>query len=394
MPPKKVAAIVTEYRKWSHADVILRNLLDGYPDGKTRPNLELVSLFTDQVPKTDMSRDLAKKHGFKITATVAEALTLGGDKLAVDGVLSIGEHGTYPDNEKGQKLYPRRRFFEEIAAVFEKTGKSVPVFNDKHLAATWDDAKWMYDRARKLMVPFLAGSSIPVTWRKPDLVLPKGCELTATVQIGYGPFEGYGFHALEGLQCIIERRKLADNQQGVKAVTCYTGNRMWEAFDRDAGAKALLEAAIKLVPAHAKGDIRELTVKAKGAGIFEVEYRDGLRAFMVNPEGWVHEGDGGAFVFAGQVKGEEKPAACHFYLQQPDPFAHFAELTRAIDSLIQTNHAPYPVERTLLTTGVLDAAMTSKFKNGERVETPHLDVKYAPTEWGPAKGPIPPAQKR
>ena len=76
---------------------------------------------------------------------------------------------------------------------------------------------------------------------------------------------------------------------------------------------------------------------------------------MVNPEGWVHEGDGGAFVFAGQIKGEEKPAACHFYLQQPDPFAHFAELTRAIDSLIQTNHAPYPVERTLLTTGVLDA---------------------------------------
>ena len=48
--PKKVAAIVTEYRKWSHADVILRNLLDGYPDGK-KPDLELVSLFTDQVPE-------------------------------------------------------------------------------------------------------------------------------------------------------------------------------------------------------------------------------------------------------------------------------------------------------------------------------------------------------
>ena len=30
---KKVAAVVTEYRKWSHADVILRKILDGYPDG-------------------------------------------------------------------------------------------------------------------------------------------------------------------------------------------------------------------------------------------------------------------------------------------------------------------------------------------------------------------------
>src|SRR5262249_21710412 len=142
MPAKKVAAVTTEYRKWSHADVILRNLLDGYPDG-TKPNLELVALVTDQVPEKDMSRDLAKKHGFKIYDTIAEALTLGGKTLAVEGVLSIGEHGKYPKNDKGQILYPRRRFFEEICKVFEDSKKSVPVFNDKHLAATWEDAKWM-----------------------------------------------------------------------------------------------------------------------------------------------------------------------------------------------------------------------------------------------------------
>ncbi|HJZ53867.1 MAG TPA: hypothetical protein VKE74_02855 [Gemmataceae bacterium] len=391
MPPKKVAAVVTEYRKWSHADVILRNLLDGYPDGKTRPDLQLVSLYTDQVPETDMSRDLAAKHGFKIVNTIAEALTLGGDSLAVDAVLSIGEHGTYPDNEKGQKLYPRRRFFEEISKVLEKTGKSVPVFNDKHLAATWDDAKWMYDRARKLYVPFMAGSSIPVTWRKPDLTLPKGCELVGAVQIGYGPFEGYGFHALEGLQCMVERRKLAGEppDQGVKAVTCHTGKTMWDAIDRQPWAAPLLDAAIKLVPAHAKADIREASAKAKDAGIFEIEYRDGLRAFVVIPNGWVYEGDGGAFVFATQVKGQEKPVGCQFYLQQPDPFAHFAELTKAIDAQVRTGHAPYPVERTLLTTGILDAAMNSRFEGGKRLETPHLEIKYAPTDWGPAKGEIP-----
>jgi hypothetical protein len=389
--PKKVAAVVTEYRKWSHADVILRNLLDGYPDG-TRPNLELVALYTDQVPKTDMSRDLARGHGFTISGSIAECLTLGGKSLAVEGVLSVGEHGDYPDNDKGQKLYPRRRFFEEICKVFETSGMVVPVFNDKHLAATWDDAKWMYDRARKLMVPMMAGSSIPVTWRKPNLTLPKGCELTGAVQIGYGPFEGYGFHALEGLQCMVERR--AGGETGVKAVTCHTGPAMWEAFDKAEGTKPLLDAALKLVPAHADGDRRELTAKAKDAGIFEVEYRDGLRAFVVLPNGWVHEGDGGAFVFAGQRKGAEKPDACHYYLQQPDPFAHFAELTRAIDSLIRTGHAPYPVERTLLTTGILDAVMTSRHADGKRIETPHLDVKYVPTDWGGAKGEIPKAQKK
>jgi len=319
------------------------------------------------------------------------ALTLGGDSLEVDGVLSIGEHGTYPDNAKGQKLYPRRRFFEEIAKVFETSGKSVPVFNDKHLAATWDDAKWMYDRARKLLVPFLAGSSIPVTWRKPDLTLPRGCELIGAVQIGYGPFEGYGFHALEGLQCMVERRTFNEKlpQQGVTAVTCHTGKAMWDAFDRQPWAAPLLDAALKLVANHAAGDMRAVTAKHKEAGMFELEYRDGFRAFVAVLNGWVQEFEGTGFIFAGQIKGQDKPAVCQFYLQQPDPFAHFAELTRAIDSMMRTGHAPYPVERTLLTTGMLDALMTSKFESGKRIETPHLDIKYTPTEWGPAKGAIP-----
>lgn len=391
MPPKNVAAVVTEYRKWSHADVILRNLLGGYPGGK-RPNMRLVSLYTDQVPKADMSRDLAKKHGFTIYETIGEALTLGGKELAVEGVLSIGEHGNYPKNDIGQTLYPRRRFFEEIGKVFEQSNKSVPVFNDKHLAATWTDAKWMYDRARKLFVPFMAGSSVPVTWRKPNLVLPKDCGLVGAVQIGYGPFEGYGFHALEGLQCMVERRK--GGETGVKAVTCHTGKAMWEALDRHEWAKPVLEAALGFVPAHAKGDLREITAKTADAGTFEVEYRDGLRAFVVIPNGWIYEGDGGGFTFACQRKGQEKPEGCHFYLQQPDPFAHFAQLTKAIDSLVNTGHAPYPVERTLLTTGMLDAAMNSRHEKGKRIETPHLEIAYKPTEWGPATGPIPQPEKK
>ena len=389
-PPKKVAAVVTEYRKWSHADVILRNLLDGYPDGKTRPDLELVSLYTDQLPKADLSRDLAKKHGFKIAATIPEALTLGDDKLAVDAVLSIGEHGTYPNNEKGQILYPRRRFFEEITKVFEKTGTVVPVFSDKHLAAVWDDAKWMYDRARKLMFPFMAGSSVPVTWRRPDLVLPKGCELTGIVQLGYGPFEGYGFHALEGVQCMAERRK--GGETGVKAVTCHLGKAMWDAVDKYPWAGPLLDEAMKYVPNHAAGNVRDVTLKDKEAATFEIEYRDGFRALVVVANGWVHHNDGESFAFATRVKGEAKPASCLFFLREA-PFPHFAELTRAIDSMVRTGHAPYPVERTLLTTGMIEAVMTSKFKKGERVETPYLDISYQPTEWGPAKGEIPPARK-
>ncbi len=391
--PKRVAALVTEYRRWSHADVIVGKILEGFlHDGGAGPNLRLVSLYVDQFPKNDLSRDLAKKHGFKIFDTIEGALTLGGNTLAVDGVLSIGEHGDYPDNEKGQKLYPRRRFFEGVADTFAKVKKAVPVFNDKHLAATWDDAKWMYDKARELFVPLLAGSSLPLTWRRPPLNLPKDCELVEAVQVGYGPFEGYGFHALESLQCLAERRK--GGEIGVQAVQCLQGEAMWQALDQGRWSRELLEAALKLVPAHAKGDYRALTAKAKDAGVFLIEYRDGFRAAVALLNGWVHEGDGGAFVFAGKLKGQAEPAATHFYLQQPDPFAHFAYQVRAIDATIQTGHAVYPAERTLLTTGILDAVMTSTFERNRRVETPHLAIRYRPTDWPFATDPVPKAIKR
>jgi hypothetical protein len=387
---KTVAAIVTEYRKWSHADVILTKILKGYNlDGGPGPNLRLASLYVDQFPSNDLSRPYAKQHGFQIFETIEGALTLGGNKLAVDGVLCIGEHGAYPANARGQRLYPRRRFFEGVIGTFEKYKKTVPIFNDKHLAATWADAKWMMDKARELYIPLLAGSSLPVTWRRPPLSLPKNCQLVGAVQVGYGPFEGYGFHALEALQCMVERRRGAET--GVRAVQCLQGEVMWQALDQGRWSTRLLEAALAVVPAHAKGDYRQLTSKTEDAGLLLLEYRDGFQAAVALMNGWAYEGDGGAFTFAGQLNGHPRPAATLFYLQQPDPFGHFAYLLKAIDNMIQTGHAPYPVERTLLTTGILDAIMTSKAERHRRVETPHLAIAYQPVDWPFATDSVPKA---
>lgn len=392
-PKKNIAAIVTEYRLHSHADVIIGKILEGYLyDGGDGPSLRVASMYVDQFPDSDMSRALAKKHNFTIYDSIDGALTLGGKDLAVDGVLSIGEHGKYPSNDKGQVLYPRRRFFEGIAATFARTKKSVPVFNDKHLAATWDDARWMYDKARELFVPFLAGSSIPVAWRKPPLFLEKNCKLIEAVQIGYASLEAYGFHALEGLQCMAERRQ--GGETGVKSVQCLQGDEMWKALDQGRWSKKLLEAALERVPAHVQGDYRALTAKARDAAVYLIEYTDGFKAAVAMLNGYVQEGDGGAFTFAGQIQSEDKPRSTHFYLQQPDPYAHFAYLVRAIDATIQTGHAVYPVERTLLTTGILDAAMTSKAEKNRKVDTPHLAIRYTPTDWRYAEDPVPKAIKR
>jgi hypothetical protein len=391
--PKQVAAIVTEYRRHSHADVIVGKIIEGFfHDGKAGPRMRLASMYVDQFPERDLSRALAQKYKFPLFKTIEGALTLGRKGLNVDGVLCIGEHGKYETNARGQILYPRRRFFEEVMTVFARTGRSVPVFNDKHLSVTWEDARWMYDRARQLHAPFMAGSSLPVTYRRPELQLPRECELAEAVQVGYGPFEGYGFHALESLQCLAERRR--GGESGVRRVQCLLGEEMWRAMDRGLWSRPLLEAALERLPARAKGDYRKLTARHPNAGVMLIEYRDGLRAAVAMMNGYVYDSDGAGFAFAGRLRGQNKPVSTQFYLQQPDPFAHFIYQVQAIDAMVQTGHAVYPVERTLLTTGILEAVMISRHEKQRVVPTPYLDVRYQASDWPFATGQPPRPIKR
>ena len=372
----RIAAVVTEYRVNSHADVIVTKFLEGCKavDLDFRPQVEIASLYLDQTPPNDTGHEMARRHQVPIYPTIEGALTLGTGKLAVDGVLLIGEHGSYPYNDVGQHLYPRRRFFAETVAVLRKSGRVVPVFNDKHLSQSWADAKWMYDTARELRLPFMAGSSIPVAWRKPELQLPLGTPLTEAVAVGYGGTEAYGFHTLEGLQCMAERRK--GGETGVKSVQCLKGDAVWNAGDQGRWSWDLLSAALSRSekPAVAAAGRPEIRAKAPEPEAFLIEYRDGFRGAALMLYGLAEE-----FLFAGKVSGRTEPVSTLFWLQDGKPFAHFARLSMAVERMFLTGTPTQPVERTLLTTGILDAAMHSRAQNGERRLTPELALNYTPT---------------
>ena len=149
----KIAAIATIYHKYAHAQHIVDRFLEGYGWNSRHhyPPMDLVSLYVEQVRDNDVSRDrLERFPTVKGYPTIAEALTLGGEELAVDGVLLIGEHGEYPTNEKGQRLYPRYEHFKQMAEVFERSGRGVPAFNDKHLSWNWEWAREMYDISQSM----------------------------------------------------------------------------------------------------------------------------------------------------------------------------------------------------------------------------------------------------
>jgi hypothetical protein len=380
-PPKRVAMINSIYRFRSHAYHLGRRILHGYDrEGfHHQPDLQLVRVFNDQYPADDMSREESNRYGYEVVKTPAEALGPSG-KLDVDAVLLVVEHGDYKTNEFDQVLYPRYELFQEVVKVFEAAGRSVPVFVDKHLSYDAARAHEMYTTAKRLKFGLMAGSSLPVTWRRPELEPPLDVPLKeGLVAFGFdrGPAEIYFFHALETLQCLTERRR--GGETGVRKVTGLTGPAVWKAGDEGLWSWELLEAALARNPSNNTGDVRE---NVRNPQALLIEYADGTRGAAINLIEQVSE-----FSFAGRVDGRDQPLSTHFVLPAPPGANFFDGLMWNIERFIATGRSPYPVERTLLTSTMLDLGMRSIKLESKPQVSELLDVRYrAPADSGFSRG--------
>jgi hypothetical protein len=388
-PRKRLAVVTTEWRYHSHAWHMAERFLVGYPieGGWHRPPIDVVSAYVDQFPDNDLSRQRSKEFGFPIYPTIAEALRCGGKEMAVDAVLVIGEHGRYPRNEYGQTKYPRYEFFKQVTDVFRKDGRAVPVFNDKHLSWNWEWAREMVDISRELRFPFLAGSSLPVTWRMPSIEMPDGADVEEMMCVGMGGVDSYDFHALETIQCMAERRR--GGESGVKAVRGLRGTAVWEAiaagsWEAGGWASDLFEACLSrshtLTQPETYSDRYPTTdqIKAwvKDPVAYRIEYADGTKATMLLMNGLV-----GDFTFAARLKGQKSPLSTLFYLPPNPNVVYSAYLMSKAEETFLTGKTPYPIERTLLTTGLVEACVRSLGTGQGRIETPHLAIRYeAPRE--------------
>jgi hypothetical protein len=385
----KLAAVCTTYFKYSHSQHIVDRFLEGYGWNGTHhhPPMDLVSIYIDQIRGNDVSKiRLEKFPSMKLYPTIAEALTLGGSKLAVDGVILVGEHGQYPRNEKGQTQYPRYLFFQEIVKVFRASGRSVPVFNDKHLSWNWEWAREMYDTARSLGFAFMAGSSLAVTWRTPSLEMPLGSRIREAMCVCYGGVDSYDFHGLETIQCMVERRK--GGETGVKWVQAYRGDNFWKALSEGVWPKDLMEAALcrshTLRPSRegfnnnfpAVDDMKRL---ARNPVAYRYEHADGLKCTMLLMGGLIED-----FNFAARLEGTSDIFSTQMYLPMPPGRTSlanfFSPLVNNFEQMFLTGKPTYPVERTLLTTGLTAAGVESLYRKEVRYDTPHLAIAYQPTK--------------
>jgi len=382
---KRIAVIATVYTYLSHAQHFADRFMVGYPhEGEWRSSqVKVVSLYVEQKPEGNQSQDRAREFGFEVYPTIAEALRCDEGQLAVDGILIIGEHGDYPRNELDQVLYPRYEFFKACVQVFEEEGRSVPIYNDKHLSYSFEKAKEMVDDGSRLDFPILAGSSLPVTWRLPDLELPLDCQLEEALMVGVGGSDPMDYHALEAMQCMIERRQ--GGESGVKAVQLIEGEAVWGAEKDGRWSMDLLEAALSRSDTpcgwpdedgRTQDLIRtgELYRLVENPVAYLIEHRDGFNSVLLMLNGAVRD-----YCFAGRLNGQL--VSTQFLLTPTPNVTYSACLIRKIEEMYLTRKAPYPAERTLLVSGTLESCLKSRHSEYQRLETPHLDVAYqAPAE--------------
>lgn len=375
----KIAFLGTDVYQHSHAQHFLDRFSMGYAmEGKWHlPEVEIASVYLDQFNERDIGKERVKKYGFNLYDSISEALTLGGSKLAVDGVILIGEHGNYPRNEKGQKLYPRYRWFKEIVHEFESSDRSVPVFNDKHLSTSWNECQEMVADSQRLGFPFYAGSSLPVTWRLPSYDLPYNSRLKQSVCVAYGGVDSYDFHALETAQCISERRK--GGEVGISSVLALQGEELWNELEQREETRKLFVSALcrsHSLPVQTGYPTERVDFRwardtlGKTTGYF-IEHLDGFQTaiFLTGIRDFNYAG----LLNTGEVVG------CQMMLPMPGRNATTADffnpLSKHIENMFVSRKTSYPIERTLLTSGMVIGGVESLYTK-KKFETDEMGITY------------------
>ena len=375
-PPVKRPRIACLVSYWglptSHADWIVNKLIDGYwwHGAHTPSRVDVVSVYVHQLDTSLLAQKVCKAKGIPIYKTVGEAVSLGREDLAVDGVVIVAEHGNYLTDLKGHWLLPRWWIYQQVMRVFEQSKRAVPVFNDKHLSYNWDEAKWMFDKSRELNFPLTGGSSIPTYFRKPEIELAVDTPIRNSIVVGSAPDEGAISHCIDVLQAFVDRRK--GGETGVRSVQSIRGPETWKWVEHTPWAGNLLEAVRKnfnLKPGYFQ--------EGRQSNVCIVQYNDGTNGAVIS-------GEGVGWTYAGEIEGQGTPTLVSM-LGWPGPISQYHAANgheHWITEMMLTGKEPFHAERLLLSTGIVNHYMESNWQNGRyspvgrRLETPYMNMRY------------------
>lgn len=387
---KRLAAIAASYTMHSSADNLITRILQGYwiNDDFHPPACDVASLYLHHTGASDVGRRIAAAFGVQVTPSVSEALTLGTGKLAVDGVVLVGDEDHPGLDDKAPRSDERFSFFQQIVNVFRQSGRSVPVFCYGYLSTNWTEARQIHEWSRELGFPLMAGTSVPVTFRRPELDYhlpdnyddrrlgdraqphyPLGVEFDGALVIAPGEETSDAMYAgLELLQSFVERRK--GGETGIRSIEGLVGGEVWRSAQEGRWSKDLMTAALGRATHLGKG--RPEDVEHPTAWL--ITYNDGTQGCVLSLSGLVSE-----YLAAFHIHGRREIDSTLCYT----PVASrndVSMLVQGISNLMLAGNSPYPIERNLLTSGAFAAVQSSAPRGSRRIETPMLKITYTAPE--------------
>jgi hypothetical protein len=387
-PQKRIAAITSTFSMRSVADNIITRLLQGYWIGNSfhESQCNVVSLYVDQMEAIGLGPRISEAYGIALTHSVPEALMSGKGSLAVDGVVLICDDDIDDVVRARSSQDLKFRLFEQIVNVFRKTGRSVPVFCAGRLAADLDHAKRMQQWSREMSFPLMAGAPTAVTFRRPDLdyplphdfddaplgdrahhELPLGVDFDEALVICPSGLAA-AFGGLEIAEAFLERRR--GGETGVRSLECLLDAAVWKSAQDGHWSTELMHAA--WARAKETGNLRP--EEAEHPELCLIEYNDGTRSAILSLGDMVSE-----FLAAFRLKGRKEIDSTLCYM--PAGSANeFSMLVEGITRMVMTGVCPYPIERSLLTTGVFFEWLGLRHQSGGKIETPTLNIAYAASE--------------
>lgn len=360
---RKIAFLLEEFSKPSPAQQLLDRFLMGYPrDGAMqKPPCEegsvYITLGTNEPDFEKRTDDFELSISPNAAAAVEEA----------DAVVVVSRRPGAMANERLLQI------------ALERAPAGSACFVHGALSNTLERGREFLELARSRQISLLAGTPLCVTWRLPEVDVPRGTPLIEALIVVQGASPGAELHALEGLLPVIERRR--GGESGVHSVQFVEGNDFWRAGEKRLWSWPLLAAAISR--SHTpQGDpvLDGRTQDLVGLGLVQklarhprgwlLEHRDGLRSALLVLDGVIAD-----FNFA--VRARDGDIAAQLFRAPPPAEHHFSRLAAAMEDFFRKGSSPWPIERNLLIVGLLETFRKPASRSGKRIETPGLNIGYS-----------------
>jgi hypothetical protein len=337
---RKIAFVVEEFALGTPAQQLLDRFLMGYPHEGGFRRLDGCAVAVHLVSGAKPKEIEQRENDFGL----AYAPELAGALADADGVVVVWRGAGARANES------------LLTRVVEQAPAGCACFVHGALAASDAGAREIARAASARRIALAAGATTAVTWRLPEVDVPRGARLRQALIVVQGQFPDAEFEALEGLLPLLERRR--GGETGVARVRHFDGSAVWEAGERGLWSWPLLAAALSRSD-NPQGDaaVDGRTQDLVGLGLvprlarqprgWVLDHRDGLRSAILVLDGVV-----GDYNFALDTVGHGIISA-QLYRPRPPAQQQFSRLAAVVEDYFRTGQPPWPIQRSFFVSGWL-----------------------------------------